>query len=153
MTLAELQAFEHPDPAIGRHFDHIGPNDIILRIDDPAALDALDGSADGSIALRLPFTVNDRAAAGESLAVTVSTVVVEGGGNNPDNWDQTSDKEYDFANNIAVTAETATVHLAQGSLALAVTGGVHEGDLPDQHIGGSVQVYGVPIPDDAWRSL
>ena len=145
VTLAELQAFEHPDPAIGRHFDHIGPNDIILRIDDPAALDALDGSADGSIALRLPFTVNDRAAAGESLAVTVSTVVVEGGGNNPDNWDQTSDKEYDFANNIAVTAETATVHLAQGSLELAVTGGVHEGDLPDQHIGGSVQEYGVPI--------
>lgn len=145
VTLTELRAFEHPDPAVGQHFDDVGTHDIILRIDDPAGLDALDGNADGSIDLRLPFTVNDRTAAGQSLEVTVSTVVVEGGGNNPGNWDQTSDREYDFANNIAVTAETTTVHLAQGSLTLSAAGSVHEGDMPGQHVGSSVQEYGVPI--------
>ena len=156
VTLAELQAFEHPDPTVGRHFDTIGPNDIILRIDDPAGLDALDGNADGNIDLRLPFTVNDRTAAGESLDVTVSTVVVEGGGNNPDNWDQTADKEYDFANNIAVTDETATVHLAQGGITIATPNGVHEGDQPEQHIGGTQQEYGTPIqmtPADAFEAV
>ena len=144
-TLAELRAFEHPDPAVGRHFDAIGANDIILRVDDPAGLDALDGAADGNMHFRLPFTVNDRAAAGQSLDVTFSTVVVEGGGNNPDNWDQTSDREYDFANNIAVTETTATAHLAQGDLTLAAADGVHEGDLPDQHTGGTQQEYGAPV--------
>lgn len=156
VTLAELRAFEHPDPTVGRHFDTIGANDIILRIDDPAGLDALDGNADGNIDLRLPFTVNDRTAAGESLDVTVSTVVVEGGGNNPDNWNQTADREYDFANNIAVTEETATVHLAQGGITIATPNGVHEGDQPEQHIGGTQQEYGTPIqmtPADAFEAV
>ncbi len=158
-TAAELRAFENPDPAVGRHFDNLGPDDIILRMDDPGALDALDGAADGTINLRLPLVVTDRAAAGERLDATVSTVVVEGGGNNPANWEQTADKEYDFANNIAVTEETVVVHLAGGDASVTVAGGVHEGDQPGWHVGDPTPEYGAPIhialsdPFEAAREL
>lgn len=37
VSLEELRAFENPDPDVGSHFDNIGANDVILRIDDVRA--------------------------------------------------------------------------------------------------------------------
>ena len=154
----ELRAFENSDPNIGRHFDDIGANDIILRIED---LDGLDGAADGTVNLKIPFTVTDRTAAGDQLDVAISTVVVEGGGNNAAKWDQTTDKEYDFANNIAVTDDTATVHLARGGMTVTAAGAVYEGDKAEQHLVGDADApeYGTALnvqfddPHEAIRDI
>lgn len=150
VTADELRAFEHADPAVGHHFDDLGADDIILRIDNPAGLTP---AADGGITLDLPFIVTDRAAAGDSLNVSISTVVVEGKGNNAALWGQGEDREYDFANNIAVTDDTFTVHLARGGVTLAAPGIVYEGDSATH---GGASLYGSPLPiafDDAFEAV
>ena len=134
-TLDELRGFENPDQTVGQHFADIGANDIILRVEDLSALDGQDGKVDGKVHLKIPVTVTDRDAAGEQVDVSIKTVVVESGGNNAANWDSTVDTEYDFANNIAVTEDAATVYFAQGDLAVTA-GPVHEGDKPNQHLVG-----------------
>lgn len=146
VSLEELRSFENPDPNVGHHFDDIGANDVILRIDDLRALDALDGVADGTINLKIPFTVTDREAAGTQVNVGVKTVVVDSGGNQPENW-QSEDREYDFANNIIVREDAAVVHLAQGEITAATAGVVYEGDRDQQHRYGDADApeYGTTI--------
>ncbi len=144
VSLADLLLFES-DPVNPAYFGSIGPNDIILRIEDLAALDMADSAADGTINLKIPFTVSNRNAAGDQLDVTVKTVVVEGGGNNAGNWDPTQDTEYDFANNIAITEDTATVYLAKGDVTITAANDVHEGDQPGQYDGDATEEYGTAL--------
>lgn len=140
----ELTSLENASADVGWHADGIGPHDIILRIEDLAALAA----ADGTVALKLPMTVTDRAAAGSALQVDVTTIVVQGGGNNEANWDQQADREYDFANNIAAETTTTSVELAQAEMSISVGGEVFEGDRPTQYEVGEVKAapaYGTPL--------
>lgn len=143
-SLGELTSLENASADVGWHADGIGPHDIILRIEDLASLAA----ADGTVALKLPMTVTDRAAAGSALQVDVTTIVVQGGGNNEDNWDQQTNREYDFANNIAAETTTTTVELAQAEMSISVNREVFEGDRPAQHELGEVEAapaYGTPL--------
>lgn len=156
-TAAELSAYENPTAGVGHHFDDIDANDIILRVTDLNALDALDSSNDGTVHIQLPLVVTDRNTAGAELQVEVSTVVVEGNGNRPDAWTQENlpgdpgaqtPGEYDFANNIAVTSQTTTVHLAQAeNIAVTPTTSVFEGDKDEQHLRGDTDTpeYGTAI--------
>lgn len=143
-SLEELTQLENADANVGWHADAIGPNDIILRIEDMAALT----STDGTVSIGLPMTVTDRTAAGSALHVDVTTIVVQGGGNNAANWDQETDREYDFANNIAAETTTTTVELAQAEMSVSVGGTVFEGDRPAQHEVGEADAapaYGTPL--------
>lgn len=143
-SLGELTSLENASADVGWHADGIGPDDIILRIEDLASLAA----ADGTVELRLPMTVTDRAAAGSALQVDVTTIVVQGGGNNEANWDQQTNREYDFANNIAAETTTTTVDLAQAEMSISVNREVFEGDRPAQHELGEVEAapaYGTPL--------
>jgi VCBS repeat-containing protein len=152
---AELQAYDNPDPDAVRYFDNLDDTYIILRVDDPAALDQLDSVSDGKLNLSLPFTVTDRESAGEEIDVAISAVVVEGGGNNPDNWSQeehagrsdTTPGETDFANNIAVTEKTVAVRLSGGNFTVIEAAEVYEGDKAEQHLYGNADLpeYGAVV--------
>lgn len=131
-TIAELQAFDSQDLGAKQYFDNLSSNDIILRIKDLSGFEGADGSSDGKVNFEIPFTVKNRSQTGSEVKVTVQTIVIEQGGNNRDNWTGT-DSEYDFANNIAVTEDTATVHLAQAEATATVAGDVYEGDNSQQH--------------------
>lgn len=151
VQLAELLAFENPDPAAAHYFDSIGTGDIILRVNNLNALDLQDGTADGKVNFKLPFTVTDKTVAGNQLNVSISTVVVDGKGNNAGNWAQEKPgdvpSEHDFANNIAVTQETAVVNLVSGAHTAIVERPVYEGDQDEQHLHGNADApeYGTAI--------
>lgn len=136
---SELHDFENPSPKVGHHFD-FKQGDIILRIEDLVSLDMLDGKSDGTI--KLPFEVTDRTGAGDKIGVQISTVVVQGGGNNPASWNKPdqdgkiADQEYDLGNNIAVTENTVTVELSSGEMTVGGSRGVYEGDRNEQHLNG-----------------
>lgn len=133
---SELENFENPSDAIGHHFA-FAPGDIVLRIDDMSAF------ANGTI--ELPFEVTNRSVDKEKVDVQISTVVVQGGGDNPANWDTSTDKEYDFGNNIAVTENITTVFLSNMDITPSPDNHIYEGDRAGQHLGKDDASYGTPI--------
>ncbi|MDE6733836.1 MAG: hypothetical protein K2J64_00005, partial [Desulfovibrio sp.] len=141
-------------------FDSVGADDIILRVKDLEGFDGADGARDGRIDCKIPFTVSNRELAGDSLDVTVQTIVIEQGGNNAANWTG-PDGEYDFANNISVTEASAKVHLAEGAWDAEVGRPMYEGDRPLQHLvdDGGAPHSGTPVtvsltdPFEALQSL
>lgn len=152
VDLSELKRYENDDPSIGHHFNDLDANDIILRIDDLKALDLLDTSADGTVNLKLPFEVLDRNTAGEKLNIQIDTVVVHGGGNNADEWNNPdadgniADKEYDFGNNIAVTSKKVEVELSSGQMTIGEIDHVYESDRSQPHTNNvGTPEHGTPI--------
>jgi hypothetical protein len=136
--ISELQAYDTPDPDAKHYFDDLGNGEFIFRVGDLAALDALDGAADGKINFAFPFTVTDKDKAGTDITVEIKTAVVEGQGNDASRWPSGDgdDIEYDFGNNIAVTTSDVVVYLVDGGFSATVEKPVYEGDKGEQHLVG-----------------